>query len=177
MLPPTRRSMVLSIILRMPHIRSSEFNQVLELYSVLTWYSPWGLNDPSEGSRAVVTNPWDTTASEFGWQGTGSTTYNVPRGNNAIAQSNPSGGTAYLNNYRPTNTNQNFSYPFTTTMTPPSSFVDASITQLFYTANTYHDLLYKLGFTEKAGNFEVNNNGQGGTGKPLSSPGLHRDMH
>jgi extracellular elastinolytic metalloproteinase len=50
-------------------------------------------------------------------------------------------------------------------MTPPSSFVDASVVQLFYTANTYHDLLYLLGFTEKAGNFEVNNNGQGGSGK------------
>jgi extracellular elastinolytic metalloproteinase len=42
--------------------------------------------------------------------------------------------------------------------------VDASITQLFYTANMYHDLLYLLGFTEKAGNFEINNNGQGGLG-------------
>ena len=28
----------------------------------------------------------------------------------------------------------------------------------------YHDLLYLLGFTEKAGNFETNNNGQGGAG-------------
>lgn len=42
--------------------------------------------------------------------------------------------------------------------------MDASITQLFYTANLYHDLLYDLGFTEAAGNFEVNNNGQGGLG-------------
>jgi extracellular elastinolytic metalloproteinase len=127
--------------------------------------SPWGLNDPTEGSRALLTNPWDTKASEFTWQGTGSTTYNAPRGNNAIAQSNPSGGSAYLDNYRPTSATQNFSYPFTTAMTPPTSFVDASIVQLFYTVNTYHDLLYTLGFTEKAGNFEVNNNGQGGTGK------------
>jgi extracellular elastinolytic metalloproteinase len=127
--------------------------------------SPWGLNDPSEGARQLISNPWDTKASEFTWQGTGSTTYTVPRGNNAIAQSNPSGGSSYLNNYRPTSATSNFSYPFTSTMTPPSSFVDASITQLFYTANTYHDLLYTLGFTEKAGNFEVNNNGQGGTGE------------
>jgi extracellular elastinolytic metalloproteinase len=115
----------------------------------------------------VVTNPWDTAASEFTWQGTGSTTYTVPRGNNAIAQSNPNGGTAYLNNYRPTSANSQFEYPFTTAMTPPSSFVDASIVQLFYTANTYHDLLHTLGFNEKAGNFELNNNGQGGTGKHI----------
>ncbi|KAF1921025.1 extracellular metallo proteinase 1 [Ampelomyces quisqualis] len=125
---------------------------------------PWGLNDPSEGSRTTVTNPWDTTASEFTWQGTGSTTYTVPRGNNAIAQTNPNGGNAYLDNYRPTSANSQFEYPFTTSMTPPSSFADASIVQLFYTANTYHDLLHTLGFNERAGNFELNNNGQGGAG-------------
>ena len=110
--------------------------------------SPWGINDPSEGSRSTLSNPWDTTASEFGWHGTGSTTYTVTRGNNAIAQSNPSGG----------------SFPYTTSSTPPSSYVDASITQLFYTSNTYHDLLHTLGFNEAAGNFEVNNNGAGGRG-------------
>lgn len=29
----------------------------------------------------------------------------------------------------------------------------------------YHDLLHTLGFNEQAGNFETNNNGQGGKGK------------
>jgi extracellular elastinolytic metalloproteinase len=53
-------------------------------------------------------------------------------------------------------------------MSPPSTYADASVTQLFYTVNTYHDLLYTLGFTEKAGNFETNNNGQGGSGKRIS---------
>lgn len=38
------------------------------------------------------------------------------------------------------------------------------MTQLFYTANTYHDLLHTLGFNEAAGNFENNNNGAGGKG-------------
>ncbi|EAT82089.2 hypothetical protein SNOG_10695 [Parastagonospora nodorum SN15] len=128
---------------------------------------PWGLNDPTEGSRAVVTNPWDTTASEFTWQGTGTTTYNVPRGNNAIAQSNTDGGSDYLSNYRPTSTSQNFSYPYTLQMSPPSTYVDASVTQLFYTANVYHDLLHSLGFNERAGNFEVNNNGAGGSGNDM----------
>jgi len=52
-------------------------------------------------------------------------------------------------------------------MTNPSDYVAASVTQLFYTANKYHDLLYALGFTEKAGNFEVNNNGQGGKGADM----------
>ena len=49
-------------------------------------------------------------------------------------------------------------------MTPPSSYRDASITQLFYTTNVYHDVLYILGFTEKAGNFQINNWNKGGVG-------------
>lgn len=57
-----------------------------------------------------------------------------------------------------------FEYTYDTSMASPSAYVDASVTQLFYTANTYHDLLHTLGFTEAAGNFEVNNNGQGGQG-------------
>ncbi|TLS30654.1 hypothetical protein PpBr36_02753 [Pyricularia pennisetigena] len=125
---------------------------------------PWGTNDPIEqgAARVTVTDPWDKTASPFGWLSDGTTTYTTTRGNNAIAQSNPSGGTAYLNNYRPTNPDSIFSYPWTPASSPPSSYVDYSATQLFYTANVFHDLLYKLGFTEAAGNFQVNNNGKGG---------------
>ena len=125
---------------------------------------PWGVNDPGVGSRVTVSNPWDTKASEFGWQSDGTTTYSVTRGNNGIAQVNPSGGTSYLSNYRPSNSAQNFVYPYSPSTTTPSTYRDASITQLFYTANLYHDLLYELGFTEVAGNFEINNNGQGGSG-------------
>lgn len=125
---------------------------------------PWGINDPTEGSRVVVTDPWDLKASEFTWNGDG-TSYTVTRGNNGIAQNNPNGGNSYLNNYRPNGgSSLKFEYDYSTTTTTPSSYVDASITQLFYTANKYHDLLYKLGFTEAAGNFEQNNNGQGGKG-------------
>jgi extracellular elastinolytic metalloproteinase len=125
---------------------------------------PWGLNDPTEGSRVTLTDPWKRDSSPAGWQITGSTIYNVPRGNNAIAQSNPSGGSTYLNNYRPFSSSQNFSYPYDTSLVLPSSYVDASITQLFYTCNMYHDLLYDLGFTEKEGNFQVDNFDQGGQG-------------
>lgn len=49
-------------------------------------------------------------------------------------------------------------------MSNPKDYAAASVTQIFYTANKYHDLLYLLGFTEQAGNFETNNNGQGGNG-------------
>lgn len=57
-----------------------------------------------------------------------------------------------------------FKYPYTPDSGNPDSYVDASITQLFYTSNTYHDLLHTLGFNEAAGNFEENNNGEDGKG-------------
>ena len=44
----------------------------------------------------------------------------------------------------------------------PSTYKDASNTQLFYWTNFMHDRLYQLGFTEAAGNFQVNNFGRGG---------------
>jgi len=131
--------------------------------SILTKKSPWGLNDPTEGDRAVISDPWDIQSSVFTWISDG-TTYTTTRGNNAIAQTNPSGGNSYLNNFRPTSTQLKFEYDYDVSMPSPSAYVNASVTQLFYTANMYHDLLYELGFDEKAGNFEVNNNGKGGTG-------------
>ena len=109
--------------------------------------SPWPVSDPSEGSRSTVSNPQDATASEFGWHSSGTTSYTVTRGNNAIAQTNPSGGNTYLTNYRPSGgSSNNYVFPYTTTSTPPSSYVDASVTQLFYTSNMYHDLLHTLEF-------------------------------
>jgi hypothetical protein len=42
--------------------------------------------------------------------------------------------------------------------------LDASVTNLFYLTNWYHDFLYHLGFTEAAGNFQKDNFGRGGIG-------------
>ena len=41
---------------------------------------------------------------------------------------------------------------------------DPAVTNLFYLANKYHDLLYNLGFTEPMGNFQQDNFGKGGLG-------------
>jgi extracellular elastinolytic metalloproteinase len=57
-----------------------------------------------------------------------------------------------------------FHYPYSLNETDFVSYSNASVTQLYYTSNMYHDLLHKLGFNEAAGNFEINNNGQGGIG-------------
>ncbi|PYI01935.1 extracellular elastinolytic metallo proteinase [Aspergillus sclerotiicarbonarius CBS 121057] len=138
---------------------------VAEATYQLTRRIPWGVTDPTDGNHTIVTDPWDGSASEFTWNGDGRRNYTTTRGNNAIAQFNPSGGSSYLFNYRPSDANFNFQWPYSVNMTPPLSYINASIVQLFYTANTYHDLLYTLGFTERAGNFEYNNDGHGGRGR------------
>jgi len=46
--------------------------------------------------------------------------------------------------------------------TPIDSFRRGVVTHLFYVANWYHDQLWKLGFNEAAGNFQLDNFGRGG---------------
>lgn len=126
---------------------------------------PWNLGNPTEGPREVVRDPWDTTASEFGWHSDGTITYNTTRGNNAIAQSNWDGvenESAFINLPRPTNDTFTFTYPYSPDEPDYKSYINASITQAFYTVNKYHDVLYRLGFTEAAGNYQLHNHGKGG---------------
>jgi len=47
---------------------------------------------------------------------------------------------------------------------PPTASSSNAVVQLFYWCNWMHDKLYELGFTEAAGNFQVNNFGRGGLG-------------
>jgi extracellular elastinolytic metalloproteinase len=145
---------------------NSEIHGVIDYVSDIATYEvyPWGINDPTEGDRVVVEDPWSLEASPLTWISDGTTNYTTTRGNNGIAQNNPTGGSTYLNNYRPDSPDLKFEYPFSLTETNPSAYIDASVTQIFYTANKYHDLLYTLGFNEDAGNFQVSNNGAGGLG-------------
>ncbi|KAJ5097123.1 extracellular elastinolytic metallo proteinase [Penicillium angulare] len=124
----------------------------------------WGISNPNEGPRSVINDPWDISVSPFTWIGDGAMNYSTTRGNNAIAQFNPSGGDAYLDNFRPDNPDLQFEYTYSPSSSSPTSYINASITQAFYTVNAYHDLLYVLGFNEKAGNFQWNNDGKGGVG-------------
>ncbi|RPA72612.1 extracellular metallo proteinase MEP [Ascobolus immersus RN42] len=127
---------------------------------------PFGVNDPTEGSRQLVTDPANLVTSPNGYHKVGSTSYTVTRGNNGIAQENWSGSTSttgYLTNQRPSGGSSNiYNFPYDISASDPKTYINASVTQLFYTSNVYHDLLEALGFTEAAGNFEdVNTSGQG----------------
>lgn len=122
---------------------------------------PWDVADPTDGKRAVVHDPWDNEASPFTWFGDGETNYTTTWGNNAHAQADFTGTGS--NTVKPESDTRNFAYPYSDKL-EPEQMVNASVTQLFYTINKYHDLLWHLGFNEKAGNFQTNNNGHGGKG-------------
>lgn len=130
---------------------------------------PWGINDPTEGDRQLISDPFDSRASEFGWHSTQHEFFKTTRGNNAVAQTNWENKSGdYLSLPRPYNERLNFSYPYSLNETNYKAYANASVTQLFYTSNVYHDLLHRLGFDEKAGNFEFNNNGAGGLGNDFA---------
>ncbi|KAF6816061.1 elastinolytic metalloproteinase mep [Colletotrichum sojae] len=118
---------------------------------------PWGVLNPDEGPRETIADPEDTASSPFGWHSDGSQEYTSLRGNNAFVTISDGGSS-------PSSPDLLFSYPYSPAMTDPKSYTNASATQGYYTVNKYHDILYALGFDEAAGNFQAENNGEGGAG-------------
>ncbi|KAJ0107480.1 extracellular elastinolytic metalloproteinase [Diaporthe amygdali] len=119
---------------------------------------PWGTMNPDEGSRELIANPEDKLSSPFGWHSDGNQSYTTLSGNNAYVTIGDSTSSV------PDSPSLAFSYPYSPSTTDWQSYVNASATQAFYTVNKFHDILYTLGFTETAGNFQVSNNGKGGLG-------------
>lgn len=127
--------------------------------------SPLGVSDPTEGARVLVTDPFNRKASPNGWHTAGDVTYTDTRGNNGWAQENWDGGSEFVNNTRPDGGKDLvFDFLYNISAEDSKSYIDAAVTQLFYTSNMFHDLLELLGFTEAAGNFEEVNTGPGGIG-------------
>ncbi|KAJ2315272.1 hypothetical protein IWW54_000398 [Coemansia sp. RSA 2705] len=124
-----------------------------EEYRVL----PYSVLSPDDGERQLIKNPARDDASPRGW-----VALNTTAGNNVWAQTNPSGGDSWLANFRPTAQEPAvFDFPFDAAK-QPADYADYSVTQLFYTVNTMHDLSFAYGFTEAAGNFQdINFSGQG----------------
>lgn len=46
----------------------------------------------------------------------------------------------------------------------PASYINASVTELFYTSNELHDFFWAYGFDEASGNFQEHNFGRGAAG-------------
>ena len=125
---------------------------------------PAPFESPNVGGFALVTSPADPKASPLGWHNDGLTTYTVTRGNNAHAYtdaddnnapdlgSEPNGGPGLV-----------FDFPFDPDASPAAN-APAAVTNLFYWTNVSHDVLYRYGFDERAGNFQVTNLGGAGVG-------------
>ncbi|HEX4613456.1 MAG TPA: M36 family metallopeptidase, partial [Urbifossiella sp.] len=121
--------------------------------------------DPAAGPRSTLVNPWDTSASPFGWQdtnGVAGADHTDTEGNNVDAQADLFDTNA--SNVRPdAGTGLVFNYPLNLSAAPIGS-VDAAVTNLYYMNNWLHDIHYQYGFTPAAGNFQQNNYGLGGIG-------------
>ncbi|ORZ32151.1 Fungalysin metallopeptidase-domain-containing protein [Catenaria anguillulae PL171] len=134
---------------------------------------PIGVNDPDDGPRVLLTHVASPSNSDSSsstpassstrWVARGSTS-----GNNVVAEDNPYGSDSVADptrHYRPHPGKhvKTFDYPIDFSKNP-STYLDAAITQLFYTNNALHDIFYAYGFTEPAGNFQKHNMGRGGAG-------------
>jgi len=125
------------------------------------WPTP-NTGQPPLTNRVLVTlSALDPVASPDGWIADAD---NETRGNNADTfpdrdfDQQPDGGA------RPQgNPPRVFDFPLDLTQ-EPLSYTNAATVQMFYWVNWYHDVLYGLGFTESAGNFQENNFGRGGRG-------------
>lgn len=147
----------------------------------------WGVNDPSESNRTSELEYNDKLASPWGWHslpvdntpfndgkpfghghGPSILNYTVTWGNNILAHENWRGLQYYAENHRPDGGEDrkfDFIYdpqPGLDALEEARRYINASITQLFYTSNMVHDLYYRYGFDEAAGNFQQYNFGRGG---------------
>ncbi|GAA5991984.1 hypothetical protein JCM10908_000683 [Rhodotorula pacifica] len=165
---------------------TTDAKTVAKMQSVEPTYKvySWGTNAPDEGKRLALHGApglkLDTEASPAGWhtvpkdkhRGDGpfnqDTFYYETRGNNVLAQDNPSGGNS-MEGFR-ANGGDDMDFEFPIHMTKPGtpldpvSYINASVTELFYTNNLYHDLLHRYGFDEENGNFQEYNFDRGGRG-------------
>lgn len=123
------------------------------------------IESPNHGNRTIVEDPFDATASPFGWHddnGVSGAEYTITRGNNVWAQDdiNDNNGTGYSPDG---GSGLTFAADFSTTQSA-TNYLDAAIINLFYWNNLMHDVWYQYGFDEASGNFQENNYGKGGNG-------------
>ncbi len=127
---------------------------------------PLPLESPNFGSSSLLADPSDAVASPFGWHdndGIAGAEFTITRGNNVFAYDD-------ISNTDSPGTSPNgtvtLTFDYSTNFSQqPSSYLDASITNLFYVNNMVHDRMYHYGFDEASGNFQDNNYGNGGAGQ------------
>lgn len=123
------------------------------------------LEAPSFGAARLVTSPADTIASPYGWHdldGAEGVDNSTLEGNNTFSFVDLDGN--YLaDTIIDGGPGLNFDFQADFNLEPQHSKA-AAATNLFYMINKMHDFSYNFGFTEAAGNFQLDNYGRGGQG-------------
>ena len=116
---------------------------------------------PNDGDRTIVENPADKLGSPFGWHDTNGVVgpeFTITRGNNTNSYadtiddnapdpgSQPDGGRGL-----------DFNHQIPTFDASPLIYRDAAVDNLFYWTNVMHDVTFRYGFNEEAGNFQASN--------------------
>lgn len=128
---------------------------------------PFPTESPKHGPREYVSGSIaKSNASPYGWHDTNGSEgaeYTKTLGNNVFADEDtianngtgysPDGGDSLV-----------FDFPMDSNWVDYKLYLDASISQLFYSNNVIHDIFYQYGFDEVSGNFQFNNYGKGGAG-------------
>ncbi len=122
---------------------------------------------PNDGPLALLASPADGEASPLGWHDTNGATgaeFTIARGNNAHAyldqdddEAPDFGGDV--------DGGPGLDFDFEADLTQHAqAYREAAVANLFYANNVIHDVLWRYGFDDASGNFQVNNYGRGGTG-------------
>ncbi|HEX2195323.1 MAG TPA: M36 family metallopeptidase [Actinomycetota bacterium] len=119
------------------------------------------LESPNDGDRFVVQNPADAVASPFGWHDTNAITgpeFTTTRGNNVNAYADTADDEAPDPGSQPDGgRGLDFDHPIDTFDATPAVYRAAAVDNLFYWNNVMHDVTFRYGFTEEAGNFQASN--------------------
>jgi extracellular elastinolytic metalloproteinase len=152
--------------------QSMSYAQALEAESQLNndnaQYNVWAIpaESPAHGDRGIVVNPADPTASPYGWHdinGQEGPEFTITRGNNVHAYQDSDGDNTPNGDEPDGGEELIFDFPADLNM-EPNTYREAATTQLFYMNNIMHDMAYRYGLDEAAGNFQQNNYGNGGSG-------------
>lgn len=133
---------------------------------------PYPFESALYSAPTSVTNPWNLAGggnvTSLGWHNNGISDYSITRGNNVWATEDRAGVNANTGLPATSTTGGEpltFNSPPDYTRDPTDSVNQLfATTNLFYWNNIMHDLSYRYGFDEAAGNFQNNNLGRGGLG-------------
>ncbi len=119
------------------------------------------MESPNDGDRTVIENPADADASPFGWHDTNGLVgpeFTITRGNNANAYADTANDNAADPASQPDGgRGLDFNHPIPSFDATPAVYRDAAVDNLFYWNNVMHDVTFRYGFTEEAGNFQASN--------------------